>query len=440
MSTYLHLSGENRILEERREELLAACPHAARTGPSCSGDFVQRDHQRVERIQHALREQGIDALICAFPQHVLMLSGYWPVIGLSLAIATSEGHIALLVPEDEAELARNGWADQVHLFPPGSLTDLRPTREIVRTVLAEILPKLGSARIGTIGYEDDESSVPGPYSALHVFGASIGPIISEAVPKANIRPAGALLRQLQAVLTPNELDRVRKACAIANKTFSEGAASLRPGQTEAEVASAFGSMINLRGNTDPAVQRAGGWVWCMSGPNAAQASGAYARTRSRRLETRDFVLVHCNSYADGFWTDITRTFCLGTPDERQAPIYQAVFEAFRAAVDTVKAGVTGTAVDRAAREALRQHGFGPQFKHGTGHGVGFSAISPQARPRLHPVSPDILETGMVFNIEPAVYIEGYGGLRQCTMVGLTEHGPEILTPVLSAVEQLVIPV
>ena len=85
-------------------------------------------------------------------------------------------------------------------------------------------------------------------------------------------------------------------------------------------------------------------------------------------------------------------------------------------------------VDRAARETLKAYGFEKEFKHPTGHGVGFSAISHNARPRIHPQSKEVLEPGMVFNIEPAVYIEGYGGIRHCDMVAITDTGVEVLTP------------
>jgi Xaa-Pro aminopeptidase len=76
---------------------------------------------------------------------------------------------------------------------------------------------------------------------------------------------------------------------------------------------------------------------------------------------------------------------------------------------------------------LAERGFASEFKHGLGHGVGFNAIDHNAPPRLHPVSTDKLETGMVFNIEPAIYIEGYGGIRHCDMVAVGTGGAEILT-------------
>ena len=90
------------------------------------------------------------------------------------------------------------------------------------------------------------------------------------------------------------------------------------------------------------------------------------------------------------------------------------------------------------REVLNERGFGKEFVHGLGHAVGFHAIDHNAPPRLHPASPDILETGMVFNIEPAIYIEDFGGMRHCEMAVVTENGAELLTSFQSGIEQMII--
>jgi Xaa-Pro aminopeptidase len=245
------------------------------------------------------------------------------------------------------------------------------------------------------------------------------------------------LWQLRSVLTDMELERVRTACRIGGDAFTQGAQVIRAGLNEAQVAATFQAGLLQEGKSSRSVRRAGGWAWCMSGPNAAEAGAAFARTRHRAIAPGDLVLVHANSYADGFWTDITRTFCVGEMDERKGSLYAAVRESFAAAVGTIKAGVTGAAVDRAARGVLEARGLAGAFKHGTGHGVGFGAISHWDKPRLHPLSQDVLETGMVFNVEPAVYIEGYGGLRHCSMIAVTPQGVEVLTPFQSELPDLI---
>jgi Xaa-Pro dipeptidase len=107
--------------------------------------------------------------------------------------------------------------------------------------------------------------------------------------------------------------------------------------------------------------------------------------------------------------------------------FTGLTEARAAAFDAIKPGVHASFVDQAAREVIRKHGFGDKFPHSLGHGVGFAAISANARPRIHPASDEILETGMTFNIEPSIYIEGEGGARHCDMVAVTTNGMQLLT-------------
>jgi Xaa-Pro aminopeptidase len=176
----------------------------------------------------------------------------------------------------------------------------------------------------------------------------------------------------------------------------------------------------------------------MSGSNSALAGAAYARSRPRAIDFNDLVLVHCNSYADGYWTDITRTYCVEPPDSRKRSIYAAIFDARDAAFELLRPGIPAAKVDNAARVALKQYDLDRYFTHSTGHEVGFGAIGTNDLPRLHPRSPDILETGMVFNVEPAVYIPEYGGIRHCDMLALTETGAELLTPFHTSLQDLLL--
>jgi Xaa-Pro dipeptidase len=119
-------------------------------------------------------------------------------------------------------------------------------------------------------------------------------------------------------------------------------------------------------------------------------------------------------------------------------IIEAVLEAGRKAISAVRPGVKTSVVDQAAREVLGARGYGKEFKHATGHGVGFAAINHNALPRIHPLSDEILQAGMVFNIEPAVYIPGTGGMRQCNMVAVTDDGGELLTGFQNETRELIL--
>ncbi len=157
----------------------------------------------------------------------------------------------------------------------------------------------------------------------------------------------------------------------------------------------------------------------------------------KTIGTQDLILTHCNSHADGYWTDITRTFFRGEPPERILRMYEALLAASRMGINAVKPGVKASHVDSVVRESLTAAGFGDRFKHGTGHGVGFSAIDHRAIPRLRPNSPDVLQTGMVMNIEPGIYFEDFGGMRHCDMILVTPEGCELLTPFQHSIDTLI---
>ncbi len=234
-----------------------------------------------------------------------------------------------------------------------------------------------------------------------------------------------MLDRLKSVKTATEMDHIRRASRLAASGFAEAERAIAPGRREDEVAADIGAAF-ARIASD-GFERGDGYFFCMSGPNSAKAAGAYARTRRRVIEEGDLVMIHANTVGDGYWTDITRTFIAGNPSGEQQKMREAIEEARTAALAAIAPGVTAKLVDKAARDVLKKHGFGAEFKHATGHGVGFAAANPDALPRIHPRSPDVLMAGMTFNIEPAIYIDGVGGMRHCDVVACTESGAEVLT-------------
>jgi Xaa-Pro dipeptidase len=396
---------------------------------------MKRDVERIRRIQQALDDANLAALICALPSNVLLLSGYWPVVGSSIGIFTRDGRVTLIVPEDECALSKNSWAGQIHGYRPGSLAEISNAVKAVGPPLAKALSELDLRKNATIGYEKGGAHQPSPYVSMHLFGAALQEFLANLLPKSRLRPACGILAGLASRLTKDELKRVEAACQIAGRAFRRGAKQLRAGLKETDVANLFRAPLS---SLPDGIQRADGFVYCMSGPHAYEASASYQRSRSRKIKNGELVLIHCNSYADGFWTDITRTFFIGDPDDRTARLFNAVFSAREAALAAIKPGIKGSDVDEAARERMKQEGFSRNFLHPTGHGVGFAAIDHNAPPRLHPKSGDRLEVGMTFNIEPGIYIQGLGGLRHCDMVALTESGPKLLTPFQCNLAELLI--
>lgn len=391
---------------------------------------------RIARIRKALSAAKLDVLVCSLPKNVLLLSGYWPVIGTSVALAFADGGIQLIVPADEQELAEQGWADHVQTFKPAPLDKLTSASEQLLEALRSLGKKLDGA---AIGIEYGEETEPSTYAAMHLYRGSLGDALAKAYPKANCKPAGDVLRTLRSVKTESELQKIRQACALTREAFEQGTRNLRPGITELEAAEAFRSAFTSAQARASGIHRAEAFFWAMSGKNSALAHGAYARSRPTQIEPGDLVLVHCNTCVDGYWTDITRTFSMGHPDDKRNKMYAAVFAAREAALQAIAPGRKGSEIDRAARQVLEDLGFGKEFKHSTGHGIGFGAISPDALPRLHPKSDDVVEPGSVFNVEPAIYIEGYGGIRHCDMACVTEKGYELMTDFLTNPKALFLP-
>jgi Xaa-Pro aminopeptidase len=390
-----------------------------------------QDRKRVLLNRQVLLGDGLDAVVCAQPSNVMLLSGYCPVVGTSIAIATPSS-VTLIVPKDEQELAQAGWAVDVQTFNDGSLDHLVTLTEAVQPVLAETLRSMALGQ-GRIGYENGPWSQPSMYAAASSYCVALFSMLSKSVPGATLIAADEMLNRLRLVKTDHEIERIRVACRIAATAFVDVRGHVRPGRSETEIASVLQARLYQSGDD----RRIAGFGFCMSGSNASQAYKAYGRSSQRQVRNGDLVLVHCNSTAEGFWTDCTRTYCLGGPTSQQRRMYQAIFEARQAALSAVHPGARAADVDHAARSVLESYGYGTNFKHPVGHGVGFDAINSQAKPRLHPLSDESLQVGMVFNIEPAIYIDRACGLRHCDMVAVGEHGPDLLTPFQSRPDELV---
>lgn len=372
----------------------------------------------------ALGDAELAALVCLSPTEVLLATGYWPVMGSSLALVARGGETFAIVPEDEVDLARATSDAQLIPYKPHSLDTLAPAPEALANPLSELSSRL-SLSMGEVGLSIRDTMRPAPYQAMNCFRDSALPLLRRAFPGVSMVAADGVVNRLTSIKTPVEIDQIRRACKLAGVAFAEAGESIVAGRREDEVAAELGAAFARVANDG--FERGNGFFFCMSGPNSAKAAGAYARTRRRVLEDGDLVIIHANTVGDGYWTDITRTYLVGQFSEKQMRMRAAIKEARGAALDAIKPGAAASEVDAAARGVLKRHGFAREFKHATGHGVGFAAANPDAWPRIHPQSPDILQAGMTFNIEPAIYFDGFGGARHCDVVACVESGVEVMT-------------
>jgi Xaa-Pro aminopeptidase len=157
-----------------------------------------------------------------------------------------------------------------------------------------------------------------------------------------------------------------------------------------------------------------------SGPNGALP---HAVPSDRPIGRGEPVLFDWGVKLDGYCSDISRTVVFGTPDRTFKEVFQTVRDAQRKAIDALKPGMTGKEADRIAREHIDATRFKNKFGHGLGHGTGLAV---HESPRLSPLREDLLEPGMVFTVEPGIYLPEWGGVRLENMVAMTESGAEVL--------------
>lgn len=357
---------------------------------------MDRDEERIERVRDELGREGLDALVCRLPHNVLLLSGYWPVLADSLVVFPREGEPALIVPADEEEIAQTGW-----------VRDIRPFKPDARPFLAEVARDLG-LRGARIGYEGSPDSIPATYAEMIAPCPYFDARYQDGFGNAALADATELLRRLRRVKSAAEIERIRRAHDIAAFGFEAAKDLIRPGVRESELAGAVQAAVVAQGIGYGGAERVGAYPFVMSGPNGAKAYRQFQQTSSRAIEAGDFVLVHLNSYADGYWTDVTRTFVAGSLNAHHHEIYAAVLVGLEAGLRAIRAGARACDVDAAARTVLRERGYGEEFKHGLGHGVGFKAIYHSEPPVLDPGSTDVLEAGMVHNVETGIYTKELG--------------------------------
>jgi Xaa-Pro aminopeptidase len=252
-------------------------------------------------------------------------------------------------------------------------------------------------------------------------------MLSLALPGARWRDATPIFDELAAIKTEAELAAIRRAAVVAHQGFLAARASTRPGATESDVAAATWAAVLRAGHARSDKGLVVPHVHVMAGARAAGAYQAFNLTTNARIERGDTVVVQMEIGIDGCWAELTRTFFAGEASDRWQRAHRACQEAQQAALRVIRSGVSGRAADAAARQVMQRSGFGDAFKHGLGHGCGFQAINHAAAPILHPVSDDVLQSGMVHNMEPAVYLEGQGGLRLNDMVVVREDGNEVLS-------------
>jgi Xaa-Pro dipeptidase len=363
---------------------------------------------RVEQIQQALADVGADAAVFRLPENVMLATGWWVQIGgQGLAVVPGEGDATLIIPEYEAHEAPRWWQGDVRTFPAIRFDGPLPATEIPR-ILGELADEHG-LRGAHIGYEGSyESVAPAQIDGEpNAVAAPTMALLQTAFGTEDLVDLTPVLEPLKAQKTADDIDRLRVTNEIACFGLDAFKEHSLPGRTEAEVAAAVGAAIVAKGHgyNGTRVVRAYPTVW--SGPETA-SGWQYFRSRDRKIQQDDVVMLELGTVADGYWADHTRTVVAGTASEKQREAMAAVFAAQAAAFAAARPHATGDDVDRASRAACRDAGF-EQFPHHTGHGVGFRYH--ETMPWITKGSDQMLVENMTIVTEPGVYEEGLGGFR-----------------------------
>jgi Xaa-Pro aminopeptidase len=234
-----------------------------------------------------------------------------------------------------------------------------------------------------------------------------------------------LIKRLRQQKDKEELANIRMAVRRAEEAFLALKAEIKPGATEQGLGSKLEFLMREKGARKAAFD-----TIVASGDNGAMP---HASVTNRRIKKGDMVTFDFGAEANGYYSDITRTFCVGRPSARQREIHDLVLRAQSAAVQSISIGVPCKSVDTAAREVIKGAGHGMHFGHGTGHGIGLMV---HEGPSVSPLSHDTVEEDMVFTVEPGVYIPGWGGVRIEDMVLVTDKGVKVLTTLPRELESL----
>ncbi len=225
--------------------------------------------------------------------------------------------------------------------------------------------------------------------------------------------AGPVFTTLRMIKTPEEIEAIRRAIAIALPRFRRAFAALKPGSVEADIS-----------------QLVGGENVVQFGPSSALPHGA---SGSRTLQKGEAVLIDAWDKPEGYYYDITRSTFFGRPTEEYRRIWSTVLDAQSAAIEKAGPGVPCSAVDAAARRVIEKAGYGEYFTHRLGHGLGIDVHEP---PYMVGHSTTVLEPGMTFTSEPGIYLPGRFGVRIEDDILVTDRGAESLSPRVSRLEAI----
>jgi Xaa-Pro aminopeptidase len=347
---------------------------------------------RRDKLRELLREKEVEALLVSNFTNVSYLTGF-----------TGDDSYLLVTHESQALLSDPRYTTQLEEECPGLPLEIREPGAKMGDWTAEVVRRHSLSQLAVEG----DSMTVAQFEALR-----------EALSGIELKPVSGLVEQLRLIKDEQEVAAIREAARIAQRAFAVMRASLRPGQTEREAAHDLEHQIRLFGGDG-----------CSFPPIVAvgpRAALPHARPTDIRIGSSDFVLVDWGARAAQYVSDLTRVLVTGTIPPKLETIYEVVLNAQQQAIAAIRPGAMLQEIDAVARDIITEEGYGPQFGHGLGHGIGLEV---HEAPRLAKNQPQPLQAGMVVTVEPGIYLPGWGGVRIEDDVLVTSSGHEVLTSV-----------
>jgi len=353
---------------------------------------MSRFAQRRSKLRKLIAKHDASAMLVTDERNVTYLTGF-----------TGDSSYLLLSAREAILISDPRYTIQLEEECPDLTLVIRSPVTKIHTAAADVVV---SAKISRLAIE------------AHSLSMANYQTIEQDMTGVDCLPTEGIVESLREVKDKDELDEIRYSVMLAERAFAVVRASLRPEQTEKEIADDLEHQIRLFGGRGTSFTP-------IVGVGDRSALPHY-RPGDLRVDDAGFMLVDWGAQGRRYMSDLTRMIVTGKVPAKLEKIYNIVLAANRKAIQTIRPGVMMNAVDRAARKVIEDRGYGKKFSHSLGHGIGLQI---HEGPWLRGNEKQPLKAGMVVTVEPGIYLSGFGGVRIEDDVLVTRDGCEVLSSV-----------
>jgi len=297
------------------------------------------DRTRQEHIKKLFAREGFNALVCRTPEHVVMFTGYQPILGETFCLVSlnsvQEVEIRLAVPADEERLVPAGIAAEIKTFAVETMEYIGDTIDAVREPLSQLFRSASLGAGAIVGHEGGRAPIIPGYTQVGIPGFETRDLLHLLLLGGDLRDATTMLDELAAIKTAEDVQAIQRSEAIAVEGFLAARNAIRVGAKEADIAAAAAAVLIRAGYALPNVQNVQPYVHVMAGERAALAYKAFNLTSNMSINEGDTVLVQMEIGINGYWAELTRTFFVGTISEEWQKIVQACVVAQQTALQHI---------------------------------------------------------------------------------------------------------